>query len=196
MIQRMAQMAYARIRQLAAHEIGHTLGLSHNYVASTHERASVMDYPPPLVAMDDSGRMDLGNAYATGIGEWDKVAINWGYREFPPGTDEKSRLDAIVTDAAKRGLIFLTDEDARPLGSAHPANHLWDSGVNAVTELDRILKIRAAAIASFDERRDPPRAADELAGRCLRPGLHVPPVSDRSGFKGAGRPRLYLRPQG
>ncbi len=150
---RMVQLALARLRQLAAHELGHTLGLAHNYIASTEGRSSVMDYPPPYITLDASGAPDLSQAYATGIGEWDKVAINWGYREFPARAEDNAALDAILTDAAHKGLIFLSDEDARPQGSAHPANHLWDSGTNAVDELKRILEVRAAAIQHFDERR-------------------------------------------
>lgn len=155
---RMAQMAYARIRQLAAHEVGHTLGLAHNYIASTRNRSSVMDYPPPYVKLNGDGQIDLSDAYAKGIGEWDKIAIDWGYREFPKGTEERPRLDRILSEASKRGLIFLSDEDARPQGSAHPANHLWDSGENAVTELKRILQVRAVAIGNFDERKILPGA--------------------------------------
>jgi hypothetical protein len=150
---RMVQMALARLRQLAAHELGHTLGLAHNYIASTEGRASVMDYPPPYITLDAKGEPDLDQAYATGIGEWDKVAINWGYREFPSRAEDHAALDAILTDAAHKGLIFLSDEDARPQGSAHPASHLWDSGTNAVDELKRILDVRAAAIQHFDEKR-------------------------------------------
>ena len=145
--------ALARLRQLAAHEIGHTLGLAHNYIASAEGRASVMDYPPPYVKLSDNGDIDLSDAYATGIGPWDKVAIDFGYREFAPGSDVKSQLNGIITSAAQKGLIFLSDEDARPQGSAHPANHLWDSGANAPAELDRILKIRAAAIARSTNAR-------------------------------------------
>lgn len=145
-------MVLARLRQLSAHEVGHTLGLSHNYIASVSSRASVMDYPSPFAKLGANGTPDLSDAYAVGIGEWDKVAINWGYREFTPGGDERKELDSILKRAIDRGLIFLSDQDARPPGSAHPAVHLWDNGVNAVDELDRMMKVRAAALARFGER--------------------------------------------
>ncbi len=149
----MLQMGVARLRQLAAHEIGHTLGLAHNYIASSEGRASVMDYPPPVVKLTANNEIDVSDAYATGIGAWDKVAIDFGYREFAGGTDVRGQLDGIITDAAKRGIIFLSDEDARPLGSAHPANHLWDSGTDAVAELGQLMDVRAKALADFDERK-------------------------------------------
>jgi hypothetical protein len=147
----MEQMALARLRQLSAHEVGHTLGLMHNYIASTQDRASVMDYPHPLVELDASGAPTLKNAYSEGIAEWDKVSINWGYREFPSGGNEKSALNRILDEARGRGLIFLTDIDARPEGSSHPQTHLWDNGRDASSELLRMLKVRAAAIARFGE---------------------------------------------
>ncbi len=148
----MLEMSLARLRQLAAHEVGHTLGLEHNYIASSENRASVMDYPHPLVKISASGDLDLSDAYAVGIGEWDKVSITWGYSDFAPGTNEKRALENIIQQARSRGLLFLTDQDARPLGSAHPSTHLWDGGANAVDELDRMLKIRAKALARFGER--------------------------------------------
>ena len=147
----MEQMALARLRQLAAHEVGHTLGLSHNYIASTAGRASVMDYPHPLVKMRNNQTLDLSDAYATGIGEWDKVSITYGYKEFPKGTNEPDELQSILTDAMKRGLVFLTDQDARPRGSSHPLVHLWDNGTNAMDELEHMMKVRSVALMRFSE---------------------------------------------
>ncbi|HZS53977.1 MAG TPA: zinc-dependent metalloprotease [Bryobacteraceae bacterium] len=142
---------YMRLRQLAAHEVGHTLGLEHNYIASTANRASVMDYPGPWIELRPDNTFDLSNAYTTSIGEWDKVAITWGYSQFASGADEKQALDKILMDAAHRGLTFITDADSRPPGSAHPKSHLWDNGGNAVDELTRLLKIRSIALSRFGE---------------------------------------------
>jgi hypothetical protein len=148
---KMMEMALARLRQLAAHEVGHTLGLEHNYSASTVNRSSVMDYPPPLVTLGGDGMPDVSSAYATGIGEWDKVSITWGYREFPSGADEPAELNKIISDALGRGLRFLTDQDARPPGSSSSLAHLWDSGGNAVDELNRLMQVRGAALRRFGE---------------------------------------------
>jgi len=148
----MERMALARLRQLSAHEIGHTLGLAHNFAASIHNRASVMDYPPPYVKLSGPGAPDLSDAYATGIGEWDKVAIAYGYQDFPSNTGESKQLDGILRDATNRGLIFISDADSRPEGSAHPQAHLWDSGSNAVDELNRLMQVRARAMSRFGER--------------------------------------------
>jgi hypothetical protein len=148
---KMLEMALARLRQLSAHEVGHTLGLAHNYAASTANRASVMDYPHPLVKLGADGVPDLSDAYATGVGEWDRLAIAYGYRQFPAGTDERAALEKILQDGFRRGIFFLTDQDARPPGSASPVAHLWDNGPNAVDELERVMKIRAAALARFGE---------------------------------------------
>jgi Met-zincin/Domain of unknown function (DUF5117)/Domain of unknown function (DUF5118) len=148
----MQEMALARLRQLAAHEVGHTLGLQHNYSASTVNRSSVMDYPPPVVTVGADGIPDLSQAYATGIGEWDKVSITWGYQDFAPGVNERAGLNKILDDAFQRHhMRYLTDQDARPAGSSSSVAHLWDSGANAVDELDRLMKVRAAALQRFSE---------------------------------------------
>ncbi|MEZ0610018.1 zinc-dependent metalloprotease [Fibrella sp. WM1] len=148
-------MALARLRQLAAHEVGHTLGLPHNYIASTVNRSSVMDYPHPLVGILANNRLTLDSAYATGIGAWDKVAITYGYQDFPKGTNEKAALDKLIDDYVKKGLKFLSDQDARPEGSAHPDTHLWDGQADATDELTRTLAIRRIALDQFDARKIP-----------------------------------------
>ena len=151
----MLQMALARIRQLSAHETGHTLGLAHNFAASTvAQGASVMDYPHPYFTIDSSGKIDASHAYAVTIGDWDKIAINYGYREFAERTtpeQQTAALQKILSDADRAGQVFITDEDARPLSSAHPRAHLWDNGADPAAELDRVLTIRAAALKNFGE---------------------------------------------
>lgn len=152
---KMREMALLRIKQLSCHEVGHTLGLSHNYAASVNDRASVMDYPHPLVKLKDDGTLDLSDAYTKGIGAWDEVAIAYGYQDFPAGTDEEKELQAILEGAFSRGLYYLSDQDARPADSAHPLAHLWDNGKHPVAELKRIMKIRETALGGFSEYRIP-----------------------------------------
>lgn len=148
----MQKIALARLRQLVAHEIGHTLGLAHNFASSVNNRASVMDYPHPVVKVKNDGSIDWSDAYDTNIGEWDKVTIKYGYSDFPTGTDEKEALNSILEDAIKQGLHYMSDADARPTGGAHPLAHLWDNGNNAADELNRIMKVRANALAKFSEK--------------------------------------------
>jgi hypothetical protein len=147
----MEQVVLARLRQLAAHEVGHTLGLQHNFAASITNRASVMDYPAPLVKLGADGIPDVSGAYARGIGEWDKVTIAYGYQDFPAGTDEQAALDKILSDAFKRGLMYLTDQDARPASASSSVAHLWDNGANAVDGLANVMAVRAAALRRFGE---------------------------------------------
>jgi hypothetical protein len=148
---KLLEMVLARLRQLSAHEVGHTLGLQHNYAASPVGRASVMDYPAPWAKLGPDGVPDLSDAYATGIGEWDKVAIAYGYQDFAPGTNEARELDATLSAAFARGLMYLTDQDARAEGSASSVAHLWDNGRNAVDELSNVMRVRAAALKRFGE---------------------------------------------
>jgi hypothetical protein len=145
------EMVLARLRQLSAHEVGHTLGLQHNYAASPVGRASVMDYPAPYAKLGADGVPDLSDAYSKGIGEWDKVAIAYGYSDFAPGVDEKSALDQLLSQAFGRGLMYLTDQDARPPSAASSVAHLWDNGKNAIDELGSVMKVRAAALRRFGE---------------------------------------------
>jgi hypothetical protein len=147
----MEEMALARLRQLSAHEVGHTLGLAHSYASSTEGLASVMDYPHPHAALEN-GKVTLKNAYDDKIGAWDKVAIAYGYKEFATGTDEDQALNTLIHDALKRGLTFLSDQDARPSGGAHPFAHLWDNGKNAADELNRVMEIRSFVLQNFGEK--------------------------------------------
>jgi hypothetical protein len=148
----MEQMVLARTRQLAAHEVGHTLGLQHNFAASSvAPGTSVMDYPHPWITLDSQGKPTLDKAYTVGIGAWDKAAIRFGYSEFAPGADEAKALDGLLKQNEADGLRYITDEDSRPLGSAHPYGHLWDNGPDATAELERILTVRKAALARFGE---------------------------------------------
>ncbi len=144
------EMALARIRQLSAHEVGHTIGLAHNFAASSKGRASVMDYPHPTLSLNQ-GKVDFTDAYDTKIGDWDKVSIAYSYSEFTEDKDEDLALNKILTDAFNNGARFITDQDARPLGSAHAYAHLWDNGANVSTELDNVMAIRKNAIANFSE---------------------------------------------
>ncbi|WP_203290635.1 zinc-dependent metalloprotease [Maricaulis parjimensis] len=143
------QIALARIRQLSAHEIGHTLGLAHNFAASVTDRASVMDYPAPLVSMDASGAFDLSQAYDTDIGEWDSVAIRWLYGEFGEGETEAAALEAILADARAQGLHYITDRHARGNNSGHVLGNLWDNGPDPTAMLTETMAIRAAALDRF-----------------------------------------------
>lgn len=143
------ELSLARIRQLSAHEVGHTLGFAHNFAASANDRASVMDYPAPLVRPTAEGGLDFSGAYDAGIGEWDKVAATWLYSQFRSGTDEAAALDRILTDAYATGLRFVDDADARGVDSAHPYGAVWDNGDDAVAMLAETMQVREIALARF-----------------------------------------------
>ncbi|MCV6629392.1 MAG: zinc-dependent metalloprotease [Flavobacteriaceae bacterium] len=146
----MLELALARIRQLSAHEIGHTLGFAHNFAASTNGRSSVMDYPHPQFEIKN-GKIDFSNAYDTKIGDWDKVTVAYAYSDFPKGTNEQEALQGILAKAESAGYRYLSDSDARPAGSSSAFAHLWDNGGSATHELRKVMQIRKIAIANFSK---------------------------------------------
>jgi len=143
------RLALARLRQLAVHEVGHTLGLAHNFAASTSDHASVMDYPYPDVSVGDHDRLRLDHVYARGVGAWDKLAIQIGYAEPKSGesiTDYTSRLLSTQPQ-----LHYLSDPDARAPGTAVASASLWDNGANVLDNLHRVMRVRKLALANLDE---------------------------------------------
>jgi len=152
--QQLEEFSLARIRQLSAHEVGHTLGLEHNFAASADERASVMDYPHPYVTLTETNEIDTSEAYAVGIGAWDKHAISWGYADFPSGTEEAAR-QALMDDLLASGLSFVADQHARGdsfargAGPCHSRGSLWDNGADPVAELNRLMALRKVVLGNF-----------------------------------------------
>jgi len=148
---KMRTAALQRLKQLAAHEVGHTLGLQHNYASSYNNRASVMDYPHPNIFVNDKGEIDFSKVYTNEIGEWDKRAIIYGYQQFPSGTDENNALKKLLEENSKNGMLFIADADARAAGGFHPYAHLWDNQSDAVAGLQQTLEVRKKALSKFGE---------------------------------------------
>jgi hypothetical protein len=148
----MLEMSLARIRQLSAHEVGHTLGFEHNFAASTQNRSSVMDYPFPLVKITAMGELDLSDAYDVGIGEWDKRTVLYAYQDFPEGVDRAAARQQIMDDTIEQGFKYVADADARSISTSHPDGNLWDNGADAIEALEHLMKVREIALQRFSER--------------------------------------------
>lgn len=142
------EMALARIRQLSAHEVGHTLGIAHNFAASENGRESVMDYPHPKIEIKGS-QLSLANAYDSGMGEWDNYVIAYGYQDFAETTDSAEALQAMVVEAREAGLKYKSDADARASRHGSSDGHMWDNGANPLAEYDHLLKVRDIALANM-----------------------------------------------
>ncbi len=163
-------VALARIRQLSAHEVGHTLGFVHNFAASTYgDRASVMDYPAPRVKINEKHELDLSDAYGVGIGEWDKVAVRFAYAQFTDLQDEQRQLNQILETAKSKKMLFLSDADARPAGAAHPLANLWDNGNDPLLELKHVMRVRRIALDRFDPAQLPAGTTTADIGQYLTP---------------------------
>lgn len=148
----MLEMSLARIRQLSAHEVGHTLGMEHNFAASTQGRSSVMDYPFPLVRLGTDGNPDLSDAYAVGMGAWDLRTVLYAYQDYPDDVDADTERAKVVAETLAMGLKYVSDSDSRAVGTAHPDGNLWDNGADALEELENLMSVRARALARFSER--------------------------------------------
>ncbi|QOC23298.1 zinc-dependent metalloprotease [Wenzhouxiangella sp. AB-CW3] len=145
------EMAMARRRQHTAHEIGHSLGMAHNFIAATRDRASVMDYPVPLVRLDDDGHVDLSDAYAEGIGEFDKLAIRYAYTWFPDDESERQGLAEILAEMAEHDQPFITGGHAADDGS-YPGATRWVEGNDMFSAYERTRAVRQVLLEHFDDR--------------------------------------------
>ena len=165
-------MSVARIRQLSAHEIGHTLGFSHNFAASTYGRASVMDYPAPMIQINN-GKLDFSNAYDTKIGAYDKWVTQFAYSDFPDGANEKAELEKILQNGITKRYLFISDADTRPASAAHPLANLWDNGNDPVAELKHIMRVRRIGLNQFGLKNLPVGTPlSELENKLLPLYLH------------------------
>lgn len=147
----MLEVALARIRQLSAHEVGHTIGFEHNFAASTQDRSSVMDYPFPRVNLSPDGELDFSEAYDEGIGSWDKRTVLYAYQDFPDDVDADAARDRLMEETLKLGYKYVADSDARAIGTAHPDGNLWDDGADAIAELERLLRLREHALGRLSQ---------------------------------------------
>ena len=148
----MLEMSLARIRQLSAHEVGHTIGFEHNFAASTQDRSSVMDYPVPLITIKDDNTLDLSDAYDDKIGAWDKRTVLYAYQDFPGDVDSDAARRQVMAETIDAGFKYVAGADSRSLATAHPDGNLWDNGEDAIAELEHLLRVREIALSNFSER--------------------------------------------
>ena len=189
------ELALARLRQLSAHEVGHTLGLAHNFSSSVDGRTSVMDYPHPMIMLDKNGDIDFSKAYDTGIGAWDKRSILYGYADFPNGTNVDKALKDILAENNKLKLSYISDNDARPQFGAHPTAHLWDNGASATEELYRLAALRKKAMNKFGGKKYSCRHSNGHFRKCFCSIISNASLPGRSRLQIYRRSRIFLRHQ-
>ena len=155
--EKMRTAAIQRLRQLAAHEVGHTIGLQHNYASNFNDRASVMDYPHPNIYVNEKGEIDFSKVYTNEIGAWDKRAVLFGYQDFGKVSTavENAALNNMLAENSKNGLLFIADADARAASGFHPYAHLWDNQSDAVVGLEQVIAVRKKGLAQFGENAIP-----------------------------------------
>ncbi len=162
------QMALARLRQLSAHEVGHTLGFAHNFAASRIGNGSVMDYPHPILKLNQKGEVDLSDAYGTGVGKWDEYIVNYIYGDFGSGVVEQTALTKLRSDAHAAGLVYVSDPDSRAPGASHPDGLLWDFGPDTLKTWDQLGAVRQRALQTFSMNVLPDaRQAGEIEARLV-----------------------------
>lgn len=144
------EFTMSRRRQHVAHEIGHTLGLAHNFIAHAYGRGSVMDYPGPLITMRSDGTLDVSQAYRAGPGSYDSLAIRYAYTEFPNEAAERAGLAAIINEGMQKGIRFLADREVG--AGVIPEVTQWLNNSDAVAELQRVSAVRKVLLEKFDER--------------------------------------------
>lgn len=167
-----AEMSLARIRQLSAHEVGHTLGFAHNFAASSYNRGSVMDYPAPVVEIRN-GRLDLSNAYAKGIGAFDKFSVRFAYTPFKSNANEEAELEKIIAQGITDGMLYIADGDGRGMNTAHPLASIWDNGADMVAYLRYEMQVRRIGLLQFGLNSVPNKTPlSELEAKLIPLYLH------------------------
>jgi hypothetical protein len=140
-----------RFKLLVAHEVGHTLGLRHQYIGSAQGNSSVMDYPFPNITLDADGIPRLRDVFPNAVGPWDKFMVQYGYQSFTPD-EEAARLADLIDGIERQGFYWMTDEDSN---HADPFVEKWDFGADPVAALNTVLSIRRAAMQRFSRAAIP-----------------------------------------
>ena len=188
-------MSLARIRQLAAHEVGHTLGFAHNFAASTYGRASVMDYPAPMVEIKD-GKLDLSNAYAIGIGAYDKFAIKYAYSQFAAGRERSGGARADPRRRRRAGHALHLRRRRAAAGAAHPLASLWDNGADPVAMLRHEMEVRRIGLSTVRAGQHPAGTPLSVLEAQAPAALPASSLSAAGGGQVGRRRLLHLRRYG